>query len=423
MDDFQYKGKELYSEKVPIQKIAHEVGTPLYLYSYNTMLNHFRVFREAFKEIPHLICFAEKANSNLAILKIFTEQGGGLDIVSGGELYRALKVGADPQKIVYAGVGKTREEIREALKANILMFNVESTQELFAIDEVASELKKKASVALRINPDIDPKTHKYISTGMKESKFGISINNAEEEFKLAVSLENIEVIGIHKHIGSQITQVGPFVDAVEKIIFLANTLRKDGINIKYLNIGGGLGITYNDESPPLPSELAEEIVPILSKTDYTIIFEPGRVIVGNAGVLVTKVLYIKKNEGKNFIIVDAGMNDLLRPSLYNSYQRILPVTKPGSSKKITADVVGPICESGDFFAKDRILPDLQQDNLIAIMSAGAYGFTMSSNYNSRCRLPEVLVMDDQYYIIRQRENYADLIRGEIVPKNLKSCLN
>lgn len=423
MDDFHYHGHELYSEKIPIRKIADKVGTPFYLYSYNTILRHFRVFNEAFNGIPHLTCFAVKANSNLAILKIFIEEGGGLDIVSGGELYRALKAGADPQKIVYAGVGKTKEEISDALKSNILMFNVESTQELLAIDEVASEMKIKARVALRVNPDIDPNTHQYIATGLKDSKFGISILNVEKEFKFAESLENIEVVGIHEHIGSQITQTAPFLAALEKIITLADNLRKAGINIKYINIGGGLGITYKDESPPHPKELAAELVPILLKTDYTIIFEPGRVIVGNAGVLVTKVLYTKINEGKNFIIVDAGMNDLLRPSLYNSFQKILPVEKPDSSENVTADVVGPVCESGDFLAKDRILPKVQRNNLLSVMSAGAYGFTMSSNYNSRRRLPEVLVKDDQYYVIREREEYADLIKGEKIPDIFKSWVN
>ena len=418
MDDFQYHGKELFSEKIPVQKIASEIGTPFYLYSYTTILNHLRVFTDAFKEIPHLVCFAEKANSNIAILRIVIKEGGGLDIISGGELYRALQASADPQKIVYAGVGKTRDEIRYALKSNILMFNVESTQELFVIDEVAEELHTKARVALRINPDVDPETHKYIATGLKDSKFGISIANAVKEYKLAERLENIDIVGIHKHIGSQITQTGPFVDAVEKIISLADLLKKEGIEIKYLNVGGGLGITYKDESPPHPKELAAELVPILSKTDYTIIFEPGRVIVGNAGILVTKVLYTKMNEGKNFIVVDAGMNDFIRPSLYDSYQRILPVTKPEASDKITADVVGPICESGDFLAKDRILPNFQKDNLIAVMSAGAYGFTMSSNYNSRCRVPEVLVKDDQHYVIRKREEYTDLIKGEKIPEFL-----
>tara|TARA_B100001964_G_scaffold30396_1_gene31302 strand:- start:25 stop:1290 length:1266 start_codon:yes stop_codon:yes gene_type:complete len=418
MDDFQYHGQELFSEKIPVQKIASEIGTPFYLYSYTTILNHLRVFTDAFKEIPHLVCFAEKANSNIAILRIVIKEGGGLDIISGGELYRALQASADPQKIVYAGVGKTRDEIRYALKSNILMFNIESTQELFVIDEVAEELHTKARVALRINPDVDPETHKYIATGLKDSKFGISIANAVKEYKLAERLENIDIVGIHKHIGSQITQTGPFVDAVEKIISLADLLKKEGIEIKYLNVGGGLGITYNDESPPHPKELAAELVPILSKTDYTIIFEPGRVIVGNAGILVTKVLYTKMNEGKNFIVVDAGMNDFIRPSLYDSYQRILPVIKPDASEKITADVVGPICESGDFLAKDRILPNFQKDNLIAVMSTGAYGFTMSSNYNSRCRVPEVLVKGDQHYVIREREEYTDLIKGEKIPEFL-----
>ena len=418
MDDFQYHGQELFSEKIPVQKVAEKIGTPFYLYSYNTILNHLRVFKDAFKKVPHLICFAEKANSNIAILRIFIKEGGGFDIISGGELYRALQANADPQKIVFAGVGKTRDEIRYALKSNILMFNVESTDELFVIDEVAEELQTKARVALRVNPDVDPKTHKYIATGLKESKFGISISNAVQEYKLAESLENIEVVGIHKHIGSQITQTGPFVEAVEKIISLADILKKEGIQIKYLNIGGGLGITYSDESPPHPKELAAELVPILSKTNYTIIFEPGRVIVGNAGILVTRVLYTKMNEGKNFIIVDAGMNDFLRPSLYDSYQRILPVIKSSADKNISADVVGPICESGDFFAKDRILPDLKKGSLLAVMSAGAYGFTMSSNYNSRRRIPEVLVKDEQHYVIRERENYTDLIKGEKIPEFL-----
>ena len=418
MDDFQYHGQELFSEKIPVQKVAEKIGTPFYLYSYNTILNHLRVFKDAFKKVPHLICFAEKANSNISILRIIIKEGGGFDIISGGELFRALHANADPQKIVFAGVGKTRDEIRYALKSNILMFNVESTDELFVIDEVAEELQTKARVALRVNPDVDPKTHKYIATGLKESKFGISISNAVQEYKLAESLENIDVVGIHKHIGSQITQTGPFVEAVEKIISLADILKKEGIQIKYLNIGGGLGITYSDESPPHPKELAAELVPILSKTKYTIIFEPGRVIVGNAGILVTRVLYTKMNEGKNFIIVDAGMNDFLRPSLYDSYQRILPVIKSSADKNISADVVGPICESGDFFAKDRILPDLKKGSLLAVMSAGAYGFTMSSNYNSRRRIPEVLVKDEEHYVIRERENYTDLIKGEKIPEFL-----
>ncbi len=418
MHDFKYREKDLYCEDVLIQDIAKEIGTPFYLYSYNTLRNHFLVFDEAFKDIPHVICFAMKANSNLSILKTLIREGGGLDIVSGGELYRALLAGADPQKIVYAGVGKTKEEIRYALKSDILMFNVESPQELFLIDAVAEELNCKARVALRVNPDIDPMTHPYISTGLKTNKFGINIKNALKEYKLAESLEYIEIDGIHKHIGSQIVQISPFVDALKKIIFLAKSLKDAGINIKYLNVGGGLGITYKDESPPHPRDLASEIIPLLSDTDYTIIFEPGRVIAGNAGILVTRVLYTKLSEEKKFLIVDAGMNDMIRPSLYNSYQEILPLKKNSASHKIVADVVGPICESGDFFARDRVIQDLKRDQLIALMSAGAYGFTMSSNYNSRPRVPEVLVKGKEFFVIRQRESYEDLVKGEDIPEFL-----
>lgn len=415
MHDFQYKGDELYCEDVSVKKIAKEVGTPFYLYSYNTLKNHFRAFDSAFAGIPHLVCFAVKSNSNIAILKIFAEEGGGFDIVSGGELYRVLLAGADPQKIVYAGVGKTREEIRYALKSNILMFNVESTQELFAIDEVAGEIGVKASVALRVNPDIDAKTHPYISTGLKTHKFGMSTKDALEGYRIARSLENIEVTGIHKHIGSQITQISPFMDALERIVELIDILKNENLNIRYLDIGGGLGITYKDESPPHPKELAAELSPVLKGIHCTIIFEPGRVIVGNAGMLVTRVLYTKRSEGKTFLIVDAGMNDLVRPSFYGSYHSILPVDKNSNSHKIVADVVGPICESGDFLAKDRVLPELKKESLAAIMSAGAYGFTMSSNYNSRPRVPEILVRDKEFYIIRKRESYEDLVRGEEIP--------
>jgi diaminopimelate decarboxylase len=415
MHDFQYKGDELYCEDVSVKKIAKEVGTPFYLYSYNTLKNHFRTFDSAFAGIPHLVCFAVKSNSNIAILKIFAEEGGGFDIVSGGELYRVLLAGADPQKIVYAGVGKTREEIRYALKSNILMFNVESTQELFAIDEVAGEIGVKARVALRVNPDIDAKTHPYISTGLKTHKFGMSTKDALEGYRIARSLENIEVTGIHKHIGSQITQISPFMDALERIVELIDILKNEDLNIRYLDIGGGLGITYKDESPPHPKELAAELSPVLKGIHCTIIFEPGRVIVGNAGMLVTRVLYTKRSEGKTFLIVDAGMNDLVRPSFYGSYHSILPVDKNSNSHKIVADVVGPICESGDFLAKDRVLPELKKESLAAIMSAGAYGFTMSSNYNSRPRVPEILVRDKEFYIIRKRESYEDLVRGEEIP--------
>ena len=420
MHDFQFIGNELHAEKVPVRRIMEEIGTPFYLYSYQTICNHFNVFNAAFEKVPHIVCFAAKACSNIAILKLLAKQGAGIDIVSGGELYRALKAGADSQKIVYAGVGKTREEIKYALESNILMFNVESTQELFLIDEVAEDMGLRARVSLRVNPNVDPQTHPYISTGLKQNKFGISIEDAFQEYKLAQSLENIEVVGIHKHIGSQITQVSPFVDALEKVILLADRLKNEaGINIQYLDIGGGLGITYKDESPPHPRELAAAILPLLEKTNFTIIFEPGRLIIGNAGILVTKVLYTKANEGKRFVIVDAGMNDLARPSLYGSYQGILPINKENSRPKIVADIVGPICESGDFLAKDRTVPEFAQGEGLAVMSAGAYGFSMSSNYNSRPRVPEILVKGEEYFVIRRRESREDLVRGEEIPGFLK----
>lgn len=420
MHDFQFKNAELLAERIPVRKIIEEVGTPFYLYSSNTISNHFKAFDSAFEKVPHTVCFAAKSCSNIAILRLLAGLGAGMDIVSGGELHRALLAGVEPGKIVYAGVGKTKEEIKYALETGIMMFNVESTQELFAIDEVAEDLGKKARVSLRVNPDVDPKTHPYISTGLKQNKFGINIDDAFEEYKLAKGLENIEVVGIQKHIGSQITQISPFVDALEKVVNLANRLRDEaGINIQYLDIGGGLGITYKDESPPHPRELAAAIVPMLEKTGYTIVFEPGRLIMGNAGILVAKVLYTKVNEGKNFVIVDAGMNDLVRPSLYGSYQEIIPVVKKNSKPKIVADIVGPICESGDFLAKDRTLPTFEQGDFLAVMSAGAYGFSMSSNYNSRPRVAEVLVKGDEFHIIRRRESYEDLVRGEEIPAFLK----
>ncbi|MBU2591520.1 MAG: diaminopimelate decarboxylase, partial [Nitrospinae bacterium] len=359
---------------------------------------------------------AVKANSNLAILNRLAKLGSGFDTVSGGEIYRALKAGAEPRKIVYAGVGKTREEIKYALESNILVFNAESTQELFAIDEVAGGLGKKAQVALRVNPDIDAATHPYITTGMKNNKFGVDIDTALNDYKLAATLRNINIIGIHQHIGSQITEGRPFVDALERVIAFADTLKAEGINIKYLNIGGGLGITYKDETPLHPKELAKLLVPLLKKSGYKIIFEPGRVIAGNAGVLVTKVLYTKSSGVKNFLIVDAGMNDLIRPSIYGAHHEIVSVDRNKSGKEKVVDVVGPICESGDFIAKDRSLPIMESGDLMAVMSAGAYGFTMSSNYNSRRRAAEVLVSGDTYNIVRERESLEDLTRGEIIPE-------
>jgi diaminopimelate decarboxylase len=420
MHDFQYRQGELYCEDVPISRIAKEVGTPCYVYSHATLVRHFRAYDSAFQNIPHIVAYAMKANSNLAILRLMAREGSGADIVSGGELYRALQAGVPASKVVFAGVGKSREEIRDALKSDILMFNVESSAELHAIDEIAAEMGIQARVALRINPDIDPKTHPYISTGLKKSKFGISADRALDEFKLASSLKHIEVVGVHKHIGSQLTDVTPFVDALRKVLGLVEALKAQGIGIRYVNIGGGLGITYADESPPRPQDLADAISPLVRDLKCALIMEPGRVIVGNAGVLVTKVLYTKEGEAKRFVIVDAAMNDLIRPSLYGAYHDIRPVRETAAhGERKTVDVVGPVCESGDFLAKDRAMPEAKPGELLAVMSAGAYGFVMSSNYNSRPRAPEVLVKGAEMHVIRARETYADLVRGETIPDFLR----
>lgn len=416
MHSFEYRQGELYCEQVPVSRIVKELGTPCYIYSHATLVRHFQVYDRAFAAVPHIIAFAMKANSNLAVLRLMAKEGSGVDIVSGGELFRALKAGVPPSKIVFAGVGKSAEEIRDALKADILMFNVESSAELHAINDVAASAGKKARVALRINPDIDPKTHPYISTGLKKSKFGIAADRALEEFKLASSLSHIDVVGVHKHIGSQLTEVTPFVEALKKMLKLIEVLRNTGINIRYLNIGGGLGITYSDETPPLPQDLADAISPLVRDLNVTLIMEPGRVIVGNAGILVTKVLYMKEGESKKFVIVDAAMNDLIRPSLYGAYHEIRPLSEAALRRgKHQVDVVGPVCESGDFLAKDRSLPDVRPGEALAVMSAGAYGFVMSSNYNSRPRVPEALVKDGEIHVIRARESYDDLVRGETIP--------
>jgi len=420
MHSFEYREGELYCEQVPVSRIVKELGTPCYIYSHATLVRHFQVYDRAFAATPHIIAFAMKANSNLAILRLMAKEGSGVDIVSGGELFRALKAGVPPSKIVFAGVGKNAEEIRDALKADILMFNVESSAELQTINEVAASVGKKARVALRINPDIDPKTHPYISTGLKKSKFGIAADRALDEFKLASSLSHIDVVGVHKHIGSQLTEVTPFVEALKKVLKLVEVLRGSGINIRYLNIGGGLGITYSDETPPMPQDLADAISPLVRGLNVTMIMEPGRVIVGNAGILVTKVLYMKEGEAKKFVIVDAAMNDLIRPSLYGAYHEIRPLSEAVLHRgKYQVDVVGPVCESGDFLAKDRSLPDVHPGEVLAVMSAGAYGFVMSSNYNSRPRVPEALVKDGEIHVIRARESYDDLVKGEKIPAFLE----
>ncbi len=412
MHHFHYRGDDLYCEEVPVARIASEVGTPLYVYSHATLTRHFRVFDEAFADVPHLICFAMKANANLAVLKLFSDLGGGLDVVSGGELFRGLRAGVPPQRIVYAGVGKSQDEIAYALKSDILMFNVESAQELRLINEVASGMGVQARVALRVNPDVDPRTHPYISTGLRQSKFGIDIGQALEEFEAARALASLEVVGIHQHIGSQIMDVRPFVDALERTAALVRRLRERGGDIRYLDVGGGLGITYKDEEPPLPAEFARALIAVIQDLGATVILEPGRVLVGNAGILVTRVLYVKQTPAKNFLVVDAGMNDLLRPSLYGSYHAIQLVRQIGARPAVTVDVVGPICESGDFLAKDRDLPRCEPGELLAVMSAGAYGHTMASNYNARPRAPEVLVRGDRSCVVRARETFEDLVRGE-----------
>jgi len=357
MHHFEYRNGEMHAEGVPLKRIAKEVGTPAYVYSLATLRRHYQVFDRAFAQVRHIVCFSVKANSNLALLRFFANEGSGFDIVSGGELFRALKVGADPKKIVFSGVGKKKEEIEYALNAGILMFNVESEPELVALNEIAAGVGKKAPISLRINPDVDPQTHPYISTGMKKAKFGIDITKSIDMYKRAAALKNIDVVGVDCHIGSQLTSVSPFVDALAKVReyldrVLVGELKKEGAQIRYLDLGGGLGINYHDETPPLPEEYAKAIIQGLEGLDITLILEPGRVIVGNAGILLTEVQYVKETDAKKFVIIDGGMNDLIRPALYGSYQAIQPVVE-SRAERIVADVVGPICESGDFFAKDR----------------------------------------------------------------------
>jgi len=418
MHHFQHRNGELHVEDVPLRELATRVGTPCYVYSLATLRRHYRVFDEAFAHIPHVVCFAVKANGNLAVLRTFVREGSGFDIVSGGELFRALAAGADPGKIVFSGVGKTRDEMVAALRAGILMFNVESPAELDVLNACAGALGLRARVALRVNPDVDPKTHPYISTGLKKSKFGIHIERSLEDYRRARSLSHLEVVGVDCHIGSQLTTVPPFVDALERVRTLVERLQREDFDIRYIDMGGGLGITYNDEKPPEPSEYAAAIAEGLRGLNVTLILEPGRVIVGNAGVMLTRVLYLKETDEKNFVVVDGGMNDLIRPALYGSYQGIRAVV-PRGGEGLTADVVGPVCESGDFLAKDRELPAVEAGDLLAIMSAGAYGFVMASNYNARPRPPEVLVDGKDMYVIRERETFDDLLRGETVPAMLQ----
>ncbi|HNQ86218.1 MAG TPA: diaminopimelate decarboxylase [Deltaproteobacteria bacterium] len=418
MHDFTYDdGGRLCCAEVPLERIAREVGTPVYCYSLPTLRRHIQAFEEPLAGIDHQTCFAMKANSNMAILTLMGRHGLGADVVSGGELFRALKAGIPASKIVYSGVGKTTEEIDMAIGAGIMMFNIESEQELGVINERAGVLGRKAPISIRVNPDVDPQTHPYISTGMRQNKFGIDIGNSVRQYLRARDMEHIEIVGIDCHIGSQLTDISPFIDAVDRLKMLVADLRGIGIEFRYLDLGGGLGITYSSEQPPHPREYCAAIIDAVRGLDLKLIFEPGRVIVGNTGVLLTRVLYRKETDKKTFIIVDAGMNDLIRPALYQAWHEIMPVNrKDGPVEK--ADVVGPICESSDFLAKDRDLPRFSRGELIAVMSAGAYGFTMASNYNSRPKPPEVLVDGSDYSVVIQRQSYEDLVAGENVPGGL-----
>jgi len=415
MHEFRFVHNKLYCESVSVKELALRYGTPLYIYSKKTLLDHYHKIEDAFKSIKPLICYSMKANSNLEICRILVKEGAGLDIVSGGELYKALKTGLSGSKIVYAGVGKTEDEIKFGIKNNIFLFNVESLPELMVIDRVASAFKKRQSVAIRINPDIKPKTHRYIVTGRHENKFGVDFDTAREIFLNRSRYQNLDISGIHMHIGSQIVDARPFVRAINRMIQFVEMLGSKGIHIKWFDIGGGLGIIYSNEKPQTAKEYASAILPLLKRLKAKVILEPGRFIVGNSGILVTRVLYIKNTERKNFAIIDAGMNDLIRPSLYDAYHEILPVesvpytTKEGIS---TYDVVGPICESGDFMGRDRKFIGLKEGSFLAIMGAGAYGFSMASNYNLRPRPAEVLVYGKAHRLIRRREGFSDLLRCE-----------
>jgi diaminopimelate decarboxylase len=424
MHSFHYQQGKLYCESTDLASLAEEHGTPLYVYSEQTILDHYRRLNSVLEPLDREICYAVKANSNLAILRILAEEGAGFDIVSGGELYRIITAGGDPVKCTFAGVGKTRDEIAYALYNNIGSFNIESEQELLAIDEVASSLDRKAPIAVRVNPDVDAKTHKYISTGKSENKFGIGLDRVEAVYEMAAGLKHLELTGLQTHIGSQITEPKPFADAIDKIVPVAQHLR-DRFGIRFFSIGGGIGIVYQgslesgdqvwwqqkENQAMTIEEYAEAVVPRLQPLRMRVLLEPGRLLVGNAGVLLTRVLYLKKTPNKVFIIVDAGMNDLIRPALYQGYHEIVPLNEGANT--IRADVVGPVCESGDFIALDREIADVRAGDLLAIMSAGAYGFSMASNYNSRPLAAEVLVHGNTHHLIRRRQNYADLVQLEV----------
>ena len=414
MDFFQYKNNQLMAENLPVKQLAEQFGTPLYVYSRATLERHWHAFNNAFGEHPHLVCFAVKSNPNIAILNIMAKLGSGFDIVSQGELERVLAAGGDAAKVVFSGVAKSRQEIARALEVNIRCFNVESEAELLRINQIAGEMGKIAPISLRVNPDVDAHTHPYISTGLKENKFGVSVEQAREVYKVAATLPNIKIVGMDCHIGSQLTELQPFLDAVDRLIVLMEQLKQDGIHLKHLDLGGGLGVTYTDEAPPHPTEYAKALWEKLSAfSELEIIVEPGRAITANAGILVTKVEYLKSNESRNFAIVDAGMNDMIRPALYQAYMNILEIDRTLAREEKIYDVVGPICETSDFLGKQRKLAIAEGDYL-AQRSAGAYGASMSSNYNSRPRTAEVMVDGDKAYLIRRREALNELWQLESV---------
>ena len=414
MDFFQYKNNQLMAENLPVKQLAEQFGTPLYVYSRATLERHWHAFNNAFGEHPHLVCFAVKSNPNIAILNVMAKLGSGFDIVSQGELERVLAAGGDAAKVVFSGVAKSRQEIARALEVNIRCFNVESEAELLRINQIAGEMGKIAPISLRVNPDVDAHTHPYISTGLKENKFGVSVEQAREVYKLAATLPNIKIVGMDCHIGSQLTELQPFLDAVDRLIVLMEQLKQDGIHLKHLDLGGGLGVTYTDETPPHPTEYAKALWEKLSAfSELEIIVEPGRAITANAGILVTQVEYLKSNESRNFAIVDAGMNDMIRPALYQAYMNILEIDRTLAREEKIYDVVGPICETSDFLGKQRKLAIAEGDYL-AQRSAGAYGASMSSNYNSRPRTAEVMVDGDKAYLIRRREALNELWQLESV---------
>lgn len=419
MSEFHYVHNDLYCEGIKVSTVSQAVGTPFYLYSHRALVNQYRKIQKALTQIHPLICFAMKSNDNLAVIKTMVDLGAGFDIVSIGELKKALRAKADPQRIVFASVGKTEEEIIYALKTGILLFNVESLPELKAIQRIAHRLGKIAPVALRINPEVAAPTHDFIATGTLENKFGLDLSTARNILKNLRAYPQIAMKGIHIHIGSQITDIEPFVKAIKKALHFIRALRQEGISLKYFNMGGGMGIAYKKEKPFNIQAFARCIVPLLEKTGLSLIMEPGRYIVGHAGIFVTKVLYVKNNGLKKFLIVDGGMNDLIRPTLYHAYHEIVPLKKRRTTKDIF-DVVGPICESGDFFARNRRLPVMKAGDLLAVMTAGAYGYVMSSHYNVRGRVPEVLVKGRRFAVTRKRETFSDLVRGETIPQFLKS---